>query len=36
LSPKLDCFNDCKLGWDHFLASIVALVENGKGMPFGS
>ena len=35
LSPKLDCFNDCKLGWDHFLASIVALVENGKGMPFG-
>lgn len=36
LSPKLTCYDDCEIGWDHFLASIVALAEHGKGSPFGS
>lgn len=36
LTPKLECFHDCKLGWDHFLASLVEYVERGKGMPFGA
>jgi uncharacterized protein YndB with AHSA1/START domain len=34
LSPKLECYDDCEAGWDHFLASIVALAERGKGQPF--
>ncbi|MBI3563037.1 MAG: SRPBCC domain-containing protein [Gammaproteobacteria bacterium] len=36
LTPELECFNDCKLGWDHFLASLVSYVEQGKGAPFGA
>lgn len=36
LTPKLDCYDDCKLGWEYFLASLVAYVENGQGTPFGA
>jgi uncharacterized protein YndB with AHSA1/START domain len=36
LEPRLACYNDCGQGWDHFLASLVGYVEDGKGMPFGS
>ena len=36
LSPGLDCYDDCRLGWDHFLGSIAALAETGRGHPFGS
>jgi uncharacterized protein YndB with AHSA1/START domain len=34
LVPVLECFEDCGRGWRHFLASIRALVETGRGMPF--
>ena len=34
LTPQLECFDDCRLGWDHFLASLVAYVEQGVGMPY--
>ena len=36
LSPALDCFDHCEIGWEHFLASLVAYVERGKGTPFGA
>ena len=36
LTPKLACFDDCKAGWDHFLASLVGYVERGEGEPFGA
>ena len=36
LSPKLDCFDQCEAGWDHFLGSLTSLVEHGRGEPFGS
>lgn len=36
LKPKLMCYDDCRQGWEHFLASLVAYVEKGKGMPFGA
>lgn len=36
LTPKLVCYADCKLGWDHFLASLAAYVEHGQGMPYGA
>lgn len=36
LSPKLACYEDCEAGWEHFLDSLVSLVETGKGSPFGS
>lgn len=35
LTPQLECFDDCRLGWDHFLASLIAYVEQGAGMPYG-
>jgi uncharacterized protein YndB with AHSA1/START domain len=36
LSPTLECYESCEQGWDHFLASLVALVDRGRGTPFGS
>lgn len=36
LTPALACYGDCELGWEHFLASLVAYVERGKGTPFGA
>lgn len=36
LTPKLDCYDDCKWGWDYFLASLVDYVERGQGSPFGA
>lgn len=36
LTPHLECFDDCKHGWDHFLVSLVAYVEQGVGMPYGA
>jgi uncharacterized protein YndB with AHSA1/START domain len=36
LSPRLDCFEDCRLGWDHFLKSLAAFAEQGVGHPFGA
>ncbi len=34
LSPKLECYNQCAAGWDHFLDSLVAFAERGEGAPF--
>lgn len=34
LHPRLECYDHCKIGWGHFLASIAALVETGSGHPF--
>ena len=36
LTPAFDCYEDCALGWSHFLASLLAYVERGRGAPFGS
>ncbi len=36
LTPRLECYDECEAGWDHFLASLRAYVEAGRGTPFGS
>jgi uncharacterized protein YndB with AHSA1/START domain len=33
LTPRLECFDDCKSGWDHFIPSLRAYVETGTGNP---
>jgi uncharacterized protein YndB with AHSA1/START domain len=33
LTPRLECFADCKSGWDHFIPSLRAYVETGRGNP---
>jgi uncharacterized protein YndB with AHSA1/START domain len=33
LTPRLECFSDCKSGWDHFMTSLRAYVETGTGYP---
>jgi uncharacterized protein YndB with AHSA1/START domain len=36
LVPALECFDQCRRGWDSFLSSLVSFVEDGRGAPFGS
>lgn len=36
LSPRLDCYDDCRLGWEHFLSSLAVFVAHGRGRPFGT
>jgi uncharacterized protein YndB with AHSA1/START domain len=36
LMPTLECYLDCKSGWDHFLPSLQAFVDTGVGHPRGS
>jgi uncharacterized protein YndB with AHSA1/START domain len=36
LTPRLECYRDCKNGWDHFLPSLRDFVESGRGRPWGS
>ena len=37
LTPRLECYNDCKSGWDHFIpTSLRDYVETGAGHPNGS
>ena len=36
LTPELDCIEMCTRGWDHFLVSLRAYVEVGRGSPSGS
>jgi uncharacterized protein YndB with AHSA1/START domain len=36
LSPRLGCYDDCEAGWNHFLSSLVSLIERGAGTPFGA
>jgi uncharacterized protein YndB with AHSA1/START domain len=33
LTPRLECYDDCKSGWDHFIPSLRAYVETGVGNP---
>jgi Activator of Hsp90 ATPase homolog 1-like protein len=34
LAPQLECYEDCRLGWDHFLMSLVGYAERGRGTPW--
>ena len=36
LTSELDCIEMCTSSWNHFMASLRAYVETGRGMPFGS
>lgn len=36
LTPRLECYLDCRSGWDHFIPSLRAYVETGTGNPNGS
>ena len=37
LTPRLECYADCKSGWDHFIpTSLRDYVETGTGHPNGS
>lgn len=36
LTAELDCIEECTRGWDHFLESLRAYAEVGRGMPRGS
>ena len=33
LTPRLDCFDQCRQGWEYYLASLQAYVETGTGRP---
>jgi uncharacterized protein YndB with AHSA1/START domain len=33
LTPASECFDDCSQGWNHYLQSLVKLIETGKGEP---
>ncbi len=34
LVPELECYDQCRSGWERFLASLAAYVERGRGNPF--
>ena len=36
LTPALECFTDCYLGWTHFMQSLKQYLDSGVGMPFTS
>jgi uncharacterized protein YndB with AHSA1/START domain len=36
LTPQLECYANCKDGWDHFLPSLRAYVDAGAGSPWAS
>lgn len=36
LRPTLECWDDCRQGWDHYLPSLKAYVESGTGIPYVS
>jgi uncharacterized protein YndB with AHSA1/START domain len=33
LGPQLECYDQCRAGWDHFLPRLQAYVESGAGAP---
>lgn len=35
LVPKLQCYSDCRSGWEHFLHSLADVAAGGSGSPFG-
>jgi DNA-binding transcriptional ArsR family regulator/uncharacterized protein YndB with AHSA1/START domain len=36
LFPTCDCYGTCSAGWQHYLASLVAFVQDEGGEPYGS
>lgn len=34
LTPELECWDVCNHGWNHFLGSLKALLDTGKGTPY--
>ncbi|HWB67593.1 MAG TPA: SRPBCC domain-containing protein [Mycobacteriales bacterium] len=36
LTPRLECYGECKSGWDHFIPSLRAYLDTGVGDPNGS
>ena len=34
LQPRLECYEICEAGWDHFLGSLKAYIDTGKGVPY--
>lgn len=36
LVPALDCYESCRAGWHHFVDSLAAWAEGGRGRPFAS
>jgi len=36
LTPQLECYSECRKGWDHFLPSLREYVESGRGSAIGS
>lgn len=33
LVPALECFDDCRAGWNHFMPSLQMFLETGQGRP---
>lgn len=33
LTPQLECFESCSLGWEYFMASLKRYIETGEGTP---
>lgn len=33
LTPKVECYEDCSQGWNHYLQSLVKLIKTGQGEP---
>lgn len=34
LSPRLECYDMCRTGWDQYLPSLGAYIDSGTGNPF--
>jgi uncharacterized protein YndB with AHSA1/START domain len=34
LLPQLDCYSDCRAGWNHFLGSLAKVAAGSPGSPF--
>ena len=34
LIPRLNCYEVCESGWEHFLSSLLDYAEHGEGSPF--
>ena len=34
LGPRLECFDQCRAGWDHYLPSLRDYLQSGAGRPF--
>ncbi|MCW2669844.1 MAG: Activator of Hsp90 ATPase 1 family protein [Frankiales bacterium] len=34
LTPRLECFDSCQGGWNHYLTSLVDFLDRGTGSPY--